>query len=121
MVMVSLSAAGPFQSSCDPFLITQAPAVASQEASSGSNPTGSCAVNSDPALSRCAPSPVFVNRISTVTISPTAAQDPGTVMLVERFSNFAPLPQILKGAEVFLGAGASARKFVRLSFVSAQP
>src|SRR5262245_5475808 len=121
MVIVSLIFTGPFHSICDAFVITQAPLVAAQEAPSGINPSGSCAVNSDPALSPCAPSPSFVNLTSTATIFPESVQAAESVRLTDNVSNFAPLPQILNGDDVFLGAGASARKLVALSFVSAQP
>src|SRR5262249_47472294 len=111
----------PFHSIRDAFAIPQAPLVAAQDASSGINPSGSCAVNSDPALSPCAPAPVLVNLTSTATIFPGAVQAAGSVKLTDRFSNFAPLPQRWNGDVVFLGAGASAKNLVALSLVPAHP
>src|SRR5215510_3373647 len=115
MMIVSLIFTAPFQSNCAPFVIAQTPLVVVQEPGSGINSAGRLPVNSAPVLSPCAPSPVFVNLVSRVTISPAPAQVPEALMMIERFSNFAPLPQTLNGVEVFFGVGGSERKFVALS------
>src|SRR5262249_20569998 len=121
MVMVSLTLTCPFHSNRDAFVITQAPLVAAQEPFNAINSAGSRAISSDPALSPCTPIPVLVNFTSMATIFPEATQAAESVILTERSSNLGPLPQTLNGDDVFLGRGASARKFVALSLVSAQP
>jgi hypothetical protein len=121
IVIVSLILTDPFQSIRTAFVIAQEPLVGAQEPVKAINVAGNCAVNSDPALSPCARSPVLVNFTSTLRMFPEDVQAAGSVILTERFPNFEPTPQTLKGDAVFLGDGAAVMKSVEFSLLSAQP